>query len=61
MFVEWIKCLNQFNQQIMITIILKNNKTSEQKLNFFLQSFLSIWEPMVCLNCKEWEKWHELN
>ena len=46
-FVELIKCLNQFNQLIVIAIILKNSKTSEQKLNSFLQrasyAVRSLW------------------
>lgn len=37
MFVELIKCLNQFNQLIVIAIILKNSKNSGKKLNSFLQ------------------------
>ena len=37
MFVELIKCLNQFNQLIVIAIILKNSKNSGKKLNSLLQ------------------------
>lgn len=47
MFVELIKCLNQFNQRIVITIILKNSKNCGQKLNSFLQrasyAVRSLW------------------
>lgn len=45
--IELIKCLNQFNQLIVIAIILKNSKTSWQKLNSFLQrasyAVRSLW------------------